>query len=173
VGDMSRKVEAQLTQLEGAERRSTPVQPLRAVVLEAIDSMRDARWAVLTLETGERTLRIEASDDLLQVSHDPYPHRQDYPDSPFWNLEGTPEATDGLSPVQSEVLTVKSADLAQHVEWTSQSGDPIAVPRRWCVLTDQAIDAVDEFLVNGEIDVDNVKWCQMEFGPAPPLSGGG
>ena len=170
---MSPKVEATLTRLDGADRPSVPVQVERDALVEAIDSLEVARWAVLTLQSGDRTLLMEASDGLLQVSYDPYPHRQDYPDSPFWNLEGKLEATDGRPPVRREVLTAKGADLAKHVEWTSRSGNPIAVPRRWCVLKYQAIDALDEFLAKGAVDVENDRWCQMEFGPTPPPSGDG
>jgi hypothetical protein len=170
---VSPQIEATLTRLEGIDRHSVPVQVERDAVVEATDSMQGAVWAELTLRDADRTLRIEASDGLFQVSYDPYPHRPDYPTSPFWNLEGRLEATDGRPPVQDEVLTVTGADLAEHVEWTGRSGNAIAVPRRWCVLKEQVTDVIEEFLANGRIDVDNVRWCQMEFGPAPTPSDDG
>jgi hypothetical protein len=37
-------------------------------------------------------------------------------------------------------------------------------------MKDQAVEALDEFLAHGAIDVDSGKWLQMEFGPAPPAN---
>lgn len=86
----------------------------------------------------------------------------------FWNLEGLPQATEGVPNLREGVVTVEGADLSQFVEWSNGAGQAVAVPRRWCVTKDQAIEALDEFLASGEIDVETEKWCQMEFGRVPP-----
>lgn len=152
-------IKARLEVLTGDGLARHEVADSKEAVVEAFEALPGESWAHLFISIGDPHMSICSSRGMLEVSYSPYRLDIANPAAPDWNLEGKPEATDGIPPIPPGLLEVE-VDPMQSVEWTARDGGSVAQPRRWCVTRADALRALLEFLENGEIDHSPPLWCQ-------------